>query len=82
MGKSSHGLTWARAFPHPVPQFLQVQPQGTGYKKAPDVQGDINVTAMPKWELKALGRGSGCCCGPLGLSRLGILWPTQAQERF
>lgn len=58
-------LTWAKvvithlgkSFPHPVPQFLQVQPQGTGYKKAPDVQGDMNVTAMPKWELKALGRG-------------------------
>lgn len=59
------GLTWARVaithlgknFPHPVPQFPQVQPQGTGYKKAPDVPGGTNVTAMPKWELKAFGRG-------------------------
>lgn len=46
-----------KSFPHPVPHFPQVQPQGIGYKKAPDVQGDINVTAMPKWELTPLGRG-------------------------
>lgn len=78
-----------KSFPHPVPQFPQMQPQGVGYKKAPDVQGDINITAMAKWELNALGRRtvavllwSPCCYGPLGIFRLGILWPTQAQGRF
>lgn len=34
-----------------------------------------------KMGIEGLGEGeSGCCYGPLGLSRLGILWPTQAQR--